>query len=203
MTYLYLVRHARSTWNAAGRMQGQADPPLDDLGRRQAEALGDRLGRAGLEAIYSSPLERARSTAEAIARRGALTVLYDDRLMERHLGEWTGLTGDEADERFPELWSSGSWRHNSPPGGESYPQLMARAAAAFEAILAAWPTGRVAVVTHGALLNAYWMRLLGLPPESPVHFHSENAAIAHVRIEQGHVHILSLGDERHLEALQE
>jgi probable phosphoglycerate mutase len=202
MTYLFLVRHARSTWNAEGRMQGQADPPLDTLGRRQAGAVGERLGRAGLKAIYSSPLTRARQTAEAIAGRAGLTVRYDDRLMERHLGEWTGLTGDEADEHSPELWSSGLWRLQGPPGGESYAQLTVRSGAVLEDILAAHPEQRVAVVSHGGLLSAYLIHLLGLKPDSPIHFPFANTAISRVRVEDGHIHLLSLGDDRHLDALR-
>ena len=76
-------------------MQGQADPPLDELGREQARALADHLRHETFHAIYSSPLARARETAEIIAAPHGLPVRYDDRLKERHLGEWTGLTGDE------------------------------------------------------------------------------------------------------------
>ncbi len=201
MTYLYLIRHARSTWNAEGRMQGHADPPLDALGLKQAHALGERFRHKELDAVYSSPLARARVTAEALAEPHHLTVQYDERLKERDLGEWTGLTGDEANDRYPSLWTNNRWRLEGPPGGESYPQLMVRAASAFEGILAAQPQGRVAVISHGGLLNAYLMQLLGISAESPIHFHSGNTAIARVRIEQGHIHILGLGDDRHLAGL--
>jgi broad specificity phosphatase PhoE len=202
MTYLYLIRHARSTWNAEGRMQGQADPPLDDLGQQQAQALGQRLKRETFSAIYSSPLQRARATAEAIAQPHHLSVQCDDRLMERHLGQWSGLTGDEANEQFPEIWAKSNWRLSAPPGGEDYARLIERVATVFDSILAAHPdhTSRVAVVSHGGTLSAYWLHLLGLTAASPIHFHAGNTAIARVRIEQGHVHILGLGDDRHLEA---
>jgi 2,3-bisphosphoglycerate-dependent phosphoglycerate mutase len=203
MTHLYLIRHARSTWNALGRMQGQADPPLDELGVRQAQALGERFRDLEIEAVYSSPLVRAYSTAEAIAGPHRLTIQRDDRLMELHMGEWTGLTGDEANERYPGREMSTKWRLLGAPGGETYAQLMARAAAAIDDILAAQPDKRVAVVSHGGLLNAYLLHLLGLAAESPIHFHSANTAIHHVIIKQGEVHILSLGDDRHLEGLKE
>lgn len=198
MTYLYLIRHAQSEWNALGKMQGHADPPLDELGLRQAQALGERFRSIELDAIYSSPLQRALATAQAIATFKQLTIQLDDRLKELNMGEWTGLTGDEANERFPGRGFSSNWRMQGPPGGETYPQLMGRAAAALAAIVAAQPGGRVAVVTHGGLLGASLLHLLNLPADSPVHFHSGNTAVTNVIIEQGQVHILRFGDDRHL-----
>lgn len=199
MTTLFLIRHARSTWNAEERMQGWADPPLDELGMRQARALAERLRGETLNAVYSSPLARARQTAEAVAALHNLPVQFDERLKERNLGEWTGLTGSEAEERFPEHWSNGrDWRIDGPPGGEGQAGVTARAAAAFADILSANLYGRVAVVSHGGTLSAYLAHLLGLPPTSAVHFALGNAAIARVRLKGGHVHVLSLGDDRHI-----
>ncbi|MBM4422646.1 MAG: histidine phosphatase family protein [Chloroflexi bacterium] len=202
MTYLYLIRHARSTWNADGRMQGWADAPLDELGRRQAAALAERLKAEDIRALYSSPLARARQTAEAIAARLNLPVQLDDRWKERNLGEWTGLTGSEAEEKFPEHWNDRDWRIAGPPGGERQAELAARAAEAVSHILSAHPNNRVAVVTHGGTLSAALSHLLGLPPENPVHFPAGNTAVARVRVRDGHVHILSLGDELHLQAMR-
>lgn len=182
-------------------MQGHADPPLDELGQRQAKAVAERLKTATLTAIYSSPLRRARATAEAIAHHHRLTVQYDDRLKERHLGEWTGLTGDEANEQSPELWANSAWRLQGPPGGESFPQLIERVAATLEEVVATHPNDRVAIVTHGGTLSAVWLHLLGLTATSPLHFHSGNTSLARVRIEQGHVHVLGMGDDRHLDGI--
>jgi len=105
MTFLFLIRHARSTWNAEGRMQGQADPPLDDVGREQARALAERLRGEPFRAIYSSPQARARQTAEiAFARHNPpVPITFDDRLKERDLGEWTGLTIAEVEARYGAL----------------------------------------------------------------------------------------------------
>jgi probable phosphoglycerate mutase len=203
MTHLYLIRHARSTWNAARRMQGQADLPLDELGQRQAQALSQRFAEIEIDVIYSSPLVRAAATAEAIAQAKRLTVKFDDRLMERHMGDWTGLTGDEANQQYPDLWPTNNWRLNGPPNGETYAALTSRAQAAFAAILADEAGKRVAVVSHGGLLNAYLLGLFGLSPQSPIHFHAENTAITHVIFEQDAVHIMSFGDDRHLAGLKE
>lgn len=202
MTVLYLIRHARSAWNAAGRMQGQADPPLDELGREQARALAAHLQPETFHAIYSSPLARARETAELIAAPHGLPIRFDDRLMERHLGEWTGLTGDEVNGRYPER-ADGNWRVVGPPGGENQTALIARAAAVFADILAAHPQDTVAVVSHGGLLTVGVGHLLGVPPERHVIFSFPNAALARLKVQDRRVYVLSLGDDHHLEISRE
>ena len=202
MTHLYLIRHGQSTWNAEGRMQGWADPPLDEVGRQQAAALAERLRAVALDAIYSSPLLRARETAEAVAVLHGRPVELDDRLKERHLGEWTGLTGDEVEARFPNRRSSDDWRIGGPPGGEGQAQLVARAAAALAEITAAHREGTVVVMSHGGTLNAYLAHALGIPMERRVYFGFENAAIARLRVTDESVALLAAGDRQHLEAMR-
>ncbi|MBI3242184.1 MAG: histidine phosphatase family protein [Chloroflexi bacterium] len=203
MTLLYLIRHARSTWNAAGRMQGQADPPLDEAGRAQAQALAERLKDETFHAVYSSPLARARETAEILIASRAVQppLVFDDRLMERHLGEWTGLTGDEARDRFPENGGR-DWRVDGPPGGESQAELTGRAAEVVGSILAVHPDQAVAIVSHGGTLNAYLAYLLGIPPEKPVGFRFSNCSLARLSVRGENVYLLSLGEESHLEGMR-
>jgi broad specificity phosphatase PhoE len=112
MTLLHLVRHGRSIWNAAGRIQGQIDIELDEIGLQQAQRIADRLEREPIEAIYSSPLLRAKATAEVIAARFNLPVTPDARLMEYDFGVISGLTWDEVSENHPELanrWLEDPW----------------------------------------------------------------------------------------------
>ena len=195
MTLLYLIRHARSTWNAEGRMQGQADSPLDEVGRAQAQALAGHLKDEVFHAVYSSPLARARETAEFLiaARSVPPPLIFDDRLMERYLGEWTGLTGDEARDRFPEE-NGRDWGIDGPPDGESQVKLMGRAAEVMGNIVAAHPDQAVAIVSHGGTLNAYLAHLLGIPPEKPVGFRFENAALARLSVRNEHISLLCLGE---------
>src|SRR5512141_837066 len=131
MTHLYRIRHGRTNWNDEGLMQGWAVPPLDAVGRQQAHALAARLARARFDAIYSSPLLRARGTAEAVAQAHGLRIHFDDRLRERNIGDWTGLTFEEARARDPQLFDA-DWRRLGPPGGEKQAELAARAAAAID-----------------------------------------------------------------------
>src|SRR6476659_10216608 len=91
MATLILVRHGETDWNAAGRLQGHTDRPLNDYGRTQAKRLAEQLAGDGIAAIYASDLSRARETAESLG----LPVLVDPDLREKNWGSWEGLTSDE------------------------------------------------------------------------------------------------------------
>lgn len=201
MTILYLIRHARSAWNAEGRWQGQADPVLDDVGHAQAAALAHYLRREPLMAVYSSPQQRARQTAEVVAAEHGLTVRFDDRLKERDVGAWSGLTEAEVRARFPGDFTP-TWWVQGPPGGESQTVVLARAAAVFDEIVTAQPEGaHVAVISHGGILNAYLRHVLGVPLAHPVAFRFDNTSIARLRMWPDRYQLLSLGETTHLAAL--
>ena len=119
MLRLLFVRHGQSEWNALGRWQGQADPPLSDLGRAQARLAASAITAAAARAaspvtgIVSSTLVRALETAAIISDAIGVYPLHLERdLVERNAGEWSGLTRVEIDERFPGYLANGS----RPPG---------------------------------------------------------------------------------------
>ncbi len=143
-----LVRHGQSEWNAVGRWQGQADPPLTDLGRRQAVAAAARLGT--FDAIWASDLQRARDTATLLADQLNLDdVRIDPRLRERDAGEWSGLTRPEIHERYPGFLDDG----RRPDGWEYNDQLRERTLAALVDIVGALgPGGKALVATHGGVI---------------------------------------------------
>jgi broad specificity phosphatase PhoE len=148
-TRVLLVRHGQSEWNAAGRWQGQADPPLSDLGRLQAREAGRAVG--AVDAIWSSDLQRAAETAIIIGDQiGVGPVVVDDRLRERDAGEWTGLTRAQIEQRNPGFLADG----NRPPGWEPDRDLLRRAGAALASIAGAAPGGDVLVVTHAGVVFA-------------------------------------------------
>src|SRR5207302_46661 len=91
-TQLLLIRHGESTWNREGRVQGWLDPPLSERGIQQAARLAERLRDEPLDALYASPQQRARATAQAIADIKGLPLQLDDRLREHRLGGIQGLT---------------------------------------------------------------------------------------------------------------
>jgi broad specificity phosphatase PhoE len=161
-TILALVRQGESEWIAQGRFQGHGDPPLSEVGQRQAAAVAARMA-APTEmpslpvpddpplAIWHSPLRRAAQTAEAIhsARRADSPLRMLDALIELGQGEWEGLTHDEVRARWPRELAA--WRddplHNHAPGGESLPDALVRAGQAREVILG---SGGVTSADEGA-----------------------------------------------------
>jgi probable phosphoglycerate mutase len=160
---LLLLRHGRTAWNAERRFQGQADPPLDDVGLIQAAEVASLIAQLRPDLILSSDAQRAAQTAAPIGRLTGLDVALDPRLRERSLGHWEGLTRDEVEERFPDEyadWVAG--RDVTRRGGETREQVAVRAAQAIESI----PEGSFAViVTHSATAMALTARLLSLPQD--------------------------------------
>ena len=92
MIRVLLVRHGETDWNAQRRYQGQTDVPLNEAGRRQADALAERLAGEEISAVLSSDRQRARQTALAIAAPHGLPVQEEPRMCEIALGDWEGLT---------------------------------------------------------------------------------------------------------------
>ena len=157
---LIVLRHGRTAWNAERRFQGQADPPLDDVGRAQAYVVADLIAALRPDVLLTSDLARATETAEIVGERIGLDVLVDARLRERSLGHWEGLTRDEVAERYPDEladWVAG--RDVRGRGGETRDEVAERAYRAFED---APPRPTVLVVTHSATAMALSARMLGL-----------------------------------------
>jgi probable phosphoglycerate mutase len=199
-TRILLVRHGQSEWNAAGRWQGQADPPLSDVGRLQARAAARALG--AVDAVFASDLQRASETAEIIAGElGVGPVTLDPDLRERDAGEWSGLTRAEIDERYPGyLDPPPADKHTSfagapgrdspqrrPPGWEDDGSVTERALRALARIGAQVGGGDVLAVTHGGLIYVL-ERHLG--HDGPI-VRLANGAGRHVVVDD---HRLTLGD---------
>jgi broad specificity phosphatase PhoE len=145
---ILLVRHGESTWNAEGRWQGHADPPLSATGAAQARAAAPAL--TGIGALWCSDLIRARQTAELCAPAGVV-VYAEPLLRERDVGEWTGLTRDTIEERFPGWIASG----RRPDGWEDDEAVARRAWQALRRVVAALePGAHAVVVSHGGLIRA-------------------------------------------------
>ncbi len=154
---LVLVRHAESTWNAEGRLQGQADPPLSDAGRREAEALAQVLGGFPAERVVASDLRRARETATLAGFAGAA---LDRRWREVGVGEWAGRPLSELPPGSEPAWRGGPL---VPPGGERWEEMAARVADAIDELVAAG--GAWLIVTHGGVIRAAVAYLTGAEPQ--------------------------------------
>jgi broad specificity phosphatase PhoE len=202
MKRLLLARHGQSVSNAARRFQGQRDVPLSPLGERQAEALGRALRRRVREvaAVYTSPLARARRTAEiAAAGLGRPLVAVAD-LREVSLGEWEDLTVDEVRARSGDPFAR--WVRDPlacpPPGGEPLLAVQERVVGAIAAIAAAHADGEeVLVVCHGGVISAYLAHCLGLPLSGIWRLALANGSLT----ELAPPRVLSMNDTSHLAAL--
>src|SRR4030081_635152 len=170
---LLLVRHGESTWNAEKRVQGQHDPPLSELGRRQAGRLAARLAGGGpgapfntdllaarlagrpLVALYSSDLRRAWQTAEPIAEAVGLEPIPLRGLREIALGDWEGKAREELAREFPEEWEAWSQRPSWDlvPSGEGAGPFERRVRETLAWILSQHTVGDILCVTHGGVIQ--------------------------------------------------
>ena len=195
---LYCVRHAESSYNAEGRIQGHLNVPLSDLGRRQSEAVAAALAPLPIEALFVSPLRRAIETAEPIARVLGRQPREIRDLIEINVGVFQGNRRDELARLYPDemaQWSSGDPDYVIP-GGESRRELMRRGHAALRSI-AQCGHRQVVVVSHGALLAAAMKALLEIPAQRHP-FLLENASISRLEIDADLVRLHSLNEVAHL-----
>ncbi|MCB0957420.1 MAG: histidine phosphatase family protein [Ilumatobacteraceae bacterium] len=148
VTRLLVLRHGESEWNALGRWQGQADPPLTEVGLRQAVAAAEQLGM--FDAVWASTLQRAAHTAAVLSEViGVGPVQLHPGLVEAAFGPWQGLTVHEIEEGWPGFLAA----HRRPEGAEDPEVVAGRAVTAFREIAAATPGGEVLVVTHAGLIR--------------------------------------------------
>jgi broad specificity phosphatase PhoE len=201
---LLLIRHGQSTGNAQGRVQGQADLPLTDLGRKQAVALARRLQREEWNpaAIYSSDLTRAAETAEILAADRGLRAVLDDRLREYDCGVLTNVIWRDIETLYPEIWHglhhSAEWV--SIPGEEGNEAFQRRLAAVLADIQARHGDQEmVAMVTHGASLGTLLCHLLGLDSARPAPFRFGNTSLSIVEFHTRGPVLTLLNDACHLD----
>ena len=188
---LVLVRHALPVRVDEGEVDGPADPHLAPAGRAQAEAAAAWLAEEAIDAIWSSPMRRARETAAPLAARLGLTVRVDERLAEydRHATSYIPLE---------ELKAAGDPRWNEVP--ERPEEFQGHVVAAMEDIVATHPRQRVAVVCHGGVVNAYAAHVLGLA--DPLFFLPGYTSISRIlAASTGERSIGSLNEMAHLRGL--
>lgn len=156
-TRVLVLRHGQSEWNASGRWQGHADPPLDRAGELQAVAASELLGT--FDAVWASDLQRASRTAMIIAELlGIGPVQIDPRLRETNVGPWEGLTSQEVERGWPGYLA----KRKRPVGFEPYEAAAARLLAALRDMAAPYPGGEVLAVSHGGVIRAA-LREVGAP----------------------------------------
>ena len=159
-TRLFLVRHGETAWNAQDRLQGTVDVPLNDTGRAQATRLARYFAGRPLDAVYSSDLRRAATTARAIARAAGTTVREWALLRERQFGVWEGLTGAELAREHDRAADAAG-----VPLAETRAQQAERARLLLAFAVAGWERGAIAAVSHEGFIKQCLLAVLGLGPE--------------------------------------
>lgn len=157
-----MLRHGRTALNAGGQLRGRLDVPLDVVGLTEAERLGDTFSTVGLAVILSSPLQRATTTAEAVARRHGLQVDTVPGLADRDWGPWAGHVESEVAARFGTA--------EAAPGVEPFEQFLSRILEAVHRLTARAGVGPVMAVAHDAVNRALLAHLvpgLGDPGSIP------------------------------------
>ena len=204
MTDLILIRHGETEFNREGRFQGGIDAPLNDHGRRQAERLAAQLAGERIDALHCSDLLRARQTAAPAAAALGLPAQPDARLREQGFGVLEGLTFAEAHERQPAALAAWA-RHqadSAPPGGETVRAFHDRVVAAVRDIAARHAGKRIAVVTHGGVLDMLWRATHGLPLDGPRTVLIPNTGLNRFSIDAGRLEITGWGENGHLTGLE-
>ncbi len=178
-TEIILIRHGETEWNSQKRMQGHSNSDLSEVGRGQIQELGELMKNVSFDHIYSSDSLRARQTAEAITQYSGHTLQFDQRIREKNLGVFEGLTSTEAKERHPEIYRL--FKTAGPnyviDEGESTQQLLERALEFIEEIRLRHPQERVVMVTHGGVVRVLMKYALGLSIDSPTRFIIKNTGI--------------------------
>ncbi|WP_336083498.1 bifunctional RNase H/acid phosphatase [Nocardia sp. SSK8] len=178
-TRLLLLRHGQTALSVERRYSGRGNPPLTELGREQAERAAKMLAAKGdIAAVVSSPLQRARSTAEAAAAALGVGVRVLDGLIETDFGSWEGLTFAEAAQRDPELHSAWLGDPSLPaPGGESFDQVRERIEAVRRDLVALYPEQNVVVVSHVTPIKTLLQLALGVGPSLLYRLHLDLASL--------------------------
>ena len=187
---LLLIRHAESKGNSELRLQGRREFPLTAKGTQQAEALASRLAPEHLTTIYSSPIGRARQTAEIIAAKMGLDVTIEPRIQEYDFGEAvSGLTWDEIRQRNPEIVDAlrkDDSEFPRYPGEEGRAAFQERVRTVYREITARHNgEGSVAVVTHAGPITVLVLDALSRPYGRPIPFVLDNASITTIEINNG------------------
>lgn len=201
-TRLCIVRHGETDWNAAHRMQGQIDIPLNAAGQAQAAATAAGLAGQSFDAVYSSDLLRTWQTAQPIAAACRLEVTAAPGLRERHYGRMQGLTPAEAQRSCPEIHAAYASRnpYHDLEGGESLTAFAERVRATLADLIEAHEGETVLLVAHGGVLDIVYRMATGRDLAGPRDFPIPNAGLNWIKHDAAGWRLVAWGDRAHLDA---
>lgn len=187
--FVYLVRHGETDWNRERRIQGSSDIPLNSTGRAQAKATGELLAKRDWDGIFTSPLSRARETAEIIANEiGLPRPLPLPALAERNYGDAEGRTASEVDALYPE--------DTEVPGRESREAVIDRVLPALVTLAEANAGKSVIAVVHGGVIAAVLAAVAPERPRAPI----VNGSIHSFRHDDGSLSLVNFDDPIEVES---
>ena len=200
-TTTLLLRHGQTALSVERRFAGRGDIPLTDLGREQAACAADALAeRGGVDAVVTSPLGRARETAEAVARATGAPLAVEEGFAETDFGSWEGLSFGEVMERWPDEMTA--WLADAkaaPSGGESFAAVGMRVDAALDRLLDAYQGQKVVVVSHVTPIKMLVCRALLAPTAALFRMHLDVASLTEAAwFADGPALLRSLNDTSHL-----
>lgn len=165
VTKFILVRHGETAWNKDDIYRGTADVPLNEQGREEARLLGEWLKNEKIDAVYCSPLSRARDTAEAIAKHHKnLQVVAMPEIIDINYGEWQGQRKTDVKVKYPDLdrlWLTEPQKMRFPGGGETLDECTVRAKKALDILVKRHPGQTVLLASHRAMNRAILAYVLG------------------------------------------
>jgi ribonuclease H / adenosylcobalamin/alpha-ribazole phosphatase len=200
-TTTLLLRHGQTPLSAERRFAGRGDIPLTDVGVDQAAAAAEALAERGaIDLVLTSPLRRARETAEAVAQRTGAPLAVDDDLAETDFGSWEAMSFAEVMERWPDEMAA--WMADAtaaPPGGESFAAVAKRVDGALDRLLAAHQGQTVVVVSHVTPIKTLVCRALLAPAAAMFRMHLDVASLTEAAwFADGPALLRSLNDTAHL-----
>jgi len=201
MTELLFIRHGETDWNRQQRFQGQIDVPLNAMGEQQAARVALRLAADPHDVLVASDLQRARQTARAVGEPWRQAPILHPGFREQHFGVLEGLDVPTIKAQHADLWQR--WLEHRgdfalPGGGESLAQFHARVLAAVRELAEAHAGRRIAVVTHGGVLDMLWRTAHGLPIAGLRTCEIPNTGLNRLHWRGGTLVIETWGDATHL-----
>ncbi|MBI2870851.1 MAG: histidine phosphatase family protein [Candidatus Omnitrophica bacterium] len=197
---LLLARHGETDWLPEYRYQGSTDVPLNEKGRHQTQCLVRHLASFAPAAVYTSPKSRTRDAAQGLASLAGIPLKIDERLVERHFGEWEGLTWDEIQARYPQ--EVGRYRDGaaefSPQGGETLKQVLSRWQSFLKDLIAGHQEETVAVMSHGGFIRVAILDVLRSPLTTFHKIQQDPGAVNVIRGDEAFLRVMLLNSTGHL-----
>ena len=201
LTRILAIRHGETAWNVGARIQGHLDIALNDTGRWQARRMAAALADERLDAIYTSDLQRALQTAQALADASGQTIVANAGLRERCFGEFEGLTFSEVELRWPD--QGARWRKRDPrfgpPGGETLQRFYDRCVETVNRLAHGHPGQTIAMVAHGGVLDCLYRAATRIDLQAPRSWQLGNASINRLRYTPEGLTLVGWGDTGHLD----